>query len=239
MKFKIEDINNLSDSRQVLESKPNKYITIFIYTLLLLILIFFTWAWFSEKEIVVKTSGVVRPNSKIQTISNIVQGEVKSIKMKNGETVSKGDILFEIDSNDLKEEKKQIDDQIEKIDKENKNLKKLNKAISSNTNYFTDNDEEKEYYYKFKSYESGNKVSLSEKNSISKSKDTLSNEKSNLEKFNKSIVEEKNYNDPNSSYSAQYESYISSKNMIQNKIDQLKNSKNSLSQQIESDNKKN
>ncbi|MDO7204636.1 hypothetical protein Q5M85_11160 [Paraclostridium bifermentans] len=55
------------------------------------------------------------------------------------------------------------------------------------------------------------KVSLSEKNSISKSKDTLSNEKSNLEKFNKSIVEEKNYNDPNSSYSAQYESYISSK----------------------------
>lgn len=238
LKFKIEDINNLSDSRQVLESKPNKYITIFIYTLLLLILIFFTWAWFSEKEIVVKTSGVVRPNSKIQTISNIVQGEVKSIKMKNGETVSKGDILFEIDSNDLKEEKKQIDDQIEKIDTENKNLNKLNKAISSNTNYFTNNDEEKEYYYKFKSYESGNKVSLSEKNSISKSKDTLSNEKSNLEKFNKSIVEEKNYNDPNSSYSAQYESYISSKNMIQNKIDQLKNSKNSLSQQIESDNKK-
>ncbi|MDO7204635.1 biotin/lipoyl-binding protein [Paraclostridium bifermentans] len=104
-----------------------------------------------------KASGVVRPNSEIQTISNLIQGEVKSVKMKNGETVSKGDILFEIDATDLKEEKKQIDDQIEKIDKENKNLNKLNKAISSNTNYFTNNDEEKEYYYKFKSYESGNK----------------------------------------------------------------------------------
>lgn len=238
MRFKIEDINNLSDSRQVLESKPNKFIIIFIYILLALILIFLTWAWFSEKEVVAKVSGVVRPNSQVQTISNIVQGEVKNVKMKNGEKVSKGDILLEIDSDSLEKEKERIDDQIDKINKDNSNLNKLNKSIANNTNYFSNSGSEKEYYYKFKSYESGNTVSLAEKNNIANSKNELSGEKSKLEKLSKSIIEETNYNEANSAYSAQYESYMSSRQMIKNKIDQLNNSKNELNKQLESDNKK-
>lgn len=238
MKFKIEDINNLSDSRQVLESKPNKFITIFIYILLALILIFLTWAWFSEKEVVAKVSGVVRPNSQVQTISNIVQGEVKNVKMKNGEKVSKGDILFEIDSDNLEKEKQRIDDQIDKINEDNSNLNKLNKSIANNTNYFSNSGSEKEYYYKFKSYESGNTVSLAEKNNISNSKNEFSNEKANLERLIKSIIKETNYNDKDSAYSAQFESYMSSRQMIQNKIEQLNNSKNELNKQLESDNKK-
>lgn len=238
MRFKIEDINNLSDSRQVLESKPNKFITIFIYILVALILMFLTWAWFSEKEVVAKVSGVVRPNSQVQTISNTVQGEVKNVKMKNGEKVLKGDILFEIDSDSLEKEKKRIDDQIDKINEDNSNLNKLNKSIANNTNYFSNSGSEKEYYYKFKSYESGNTVSLAEKNNITNSKNELSGEKSKLEKLSKSIIEETNYNEANSAYSAQYESYMSSRQMIQNKIDQLNNSKNELNRQLESDNKK-
>jgi len=221
-----------------MESKPNKFIIIFIYILIALIITFFTWTWFSEKEIVVKASGVVRPNSEIQTISNIVQDEVKSVKMKNGESVSKGDILFEIDSTNLEQEKKQVDDQIEKVNNDNSNLNKLNKCIVDNKNYFNNNDKEKEYYYKFKSYESGNNVSLAEKNNISNSKNGLNNEKVNLGKLSKSIVEENNYNKKDSAYSAQYESYMSSKQMIQNKIEQLSNTKSDLNQQIESDNKK-
>lgn len=238
MKFKIEDINNLSDSRQVLESKPNKFIVIFIYILLALILIFFTWAWFSEKEVVANVSGIVKPNSQVQTISNIVQGEVKNIKMKNGEKVSKGDILFEIDSDSLEKEKQQIDDLIDKINEDNSNLNKLNKSIANNTNYFSNSGSEKEYYYKFKSYESGNTVSLAEKNNIANSKNELSGEKANLEKLSKSIIEETNCNEENSAYSAKFESYMSSRQMIQNQIDQLNNSKNELNKQLESDNKK-
>ncbi|XTR39331.1 HlyD family efflux transporter periplasmic adaptor subunit (plasmid) [Paraclostridium tenue] len=238
MKFKIEDIDNLSDSRQVLESKPNKFIIIFIYILLTLILMFLTWAWFSEKEVVIKVSGVVRPNSQVQIISNIVQGEVKNVKMKNGKKVSKGDILFEIDSDSLEKEKQRIDDQIDKINEDNRNLNKLNNSIDSNKNYFSNSGSEKEYYYKFKSYESGNNISLTEKNNVVKSKDKLNDEKSNLERLNKSIVEETNYNQKDSAYSAQYESYMNSRRMIKNKIEQLNSSKSELNKQIESENKK-
>ncbi|EGT3601505.1 HlyD family efflux transporter periplasmic adaptor subunit [Clostridium perfringens] len=237
MKFKIDNIENLSDSRQVMESKPNKFIMIFIYILIAIIATFLTWAWFSEKEIIVKVQGVVRPDNEIQSVSNIIQGEVKSVKMKNGEEIKKGNILFEIDSSELQDKKNQINDQIDYLDKDNKNLEKLNKSINENTNYFKNNDEEKEYYYKFKSYEAGNKVSLEEKNNISDSKKELLNEKANLEILNKSISENKNYTEQGSVYSAQYDSYISSREIILNKIEQLKKSKDSLRNEIETNNK--
>ncbi|MGU8478689.1 HlyD family efflux transporter periplasmic adaptor subunit [Clostridium perfringens] len=237
MKFKIDNIENLSDSRQVMESKPNKFIMIFIYILIAIIATFLTWAWFSEKEIIVKVQGGVRPDNEIQSVSNIIQGEVKSVKMKNGEEIKKGNILFEIDSSELQDKKNQINDQIDYLDKDNKNLEKLNKSINENTNYFKNNDEEKEYYYKFKSYEAGNKVSLEEKNNISDSKKELLNEKANLEILNKSISENKNYTEQGSVYSAQYDSYISSREIILNKIEQLKKSKDSLRNEIETNNK--
>ena len=237
MKFKIDDIENLSVSRQVMESKPNKLMFILLYIIIALIVTFFIWSWFSEKEIVVKVNGVVRPNSEIQAVSNIIQGEVESVKMKNGENVSKGEVLFKIKSTELEDKKSQIDEQIEYIDTDNKNLEKLNKSINDNTNYFENNDKEKEYYYKFQSYEAGNKGSLEEKNNISSSKDELNNEKAELETLSKSISENKDLNKEGSVYSAQYDSYVSSREMIQNKTEQLENSKKSLNEQIEANNK--
>ncbi|MCG4756746.1 biotin/lipoyl-binding protein, partial [Faecalibacillus intestinalis] len=77
----------------------------------------------------------------------------KNVKLKNGEKVSKGDVLFEIDSDSLEKEKERIDDQIDKINEDISNLNKLNKSIDNNTNYFSNSGSEKEYYYKFKSYE--------------------------------------------------------------------------------------
>ncbi|MDM0950518.1 HlyD family efflux transporter periplasmic adaptor subunit, partial [Clostridium perfringens] len=114
---------------------------------------------------------------------------------------------------------------------------KLNKSINDNTNYFENNDKEKEYYYKFQSYEAGNKGSLEEKNNISSSKDELNNEKAELETLSKSISENKDLNKEGSVYSAQYDSYVSSREMIQNKTEQLENSKKSLNEQIEANNK--
>ncbi|MGU8578159.1 HlyD family efflux transporter periplasmic adaptor subunit [Clostridium perfringens] len=238
MKFKIDNIENLSDSRQVMESKPNKFIMMFIYILIAVIATFLTWAWFSEKEIIVKVQGVVRPDNEIQSISNIVQGEVKSVKMKNGEEIKKGDILFEIDSSELQDKKNQINEQIDYFKTDNENLEKLNKSINDNTNYFENNDEDKEYYYKFKSYEAGNKVALGEKENITNSKNELTKEKINLETLSRSVSENKNYNESGSLYSAQYESYISSREIILNKIDQLENNKKVINEEIESNKKK-
>ncbi|WP_415338084.1 HlyD family efflux transporter periplasmic adaptor subunit, partial [Clostridium perfringens] len=206
--------------------------------LIAIIVTFLMWAWFSEKEIVVKVNGVVRPDNEIQSISNIVQGEVKSVSMKSGEEVKKGDVLFEINSSELQDKKNQINEQIDYFKTDSENLEKLNKSINDNTNYFENNDEDKEYYYKFKSYEAGNKVALGEKENITTSKDELTKEKINLETLSKSVSENKNYNEDGSAYSAQYESYISSREIISNKIEQLEFNKKFINEEIESNNKK-
>lgn len=228
MKFKIDDIENLSDSRQVLESKPNKFTSIFIYIVLALISIFLVWAWFSEKEIVVKVSGIVRPLDEVYAVSNIIQGQVTEITMKNGEKVSKGDTLFKIDSKALENKKEQLNDQKKYLETDNENLKKLTNSINDNKNYFNDSKEDKEYYYKYKSYEAGNKVPLEDKEGLANSKNQLSKEKAELETLSKSINDNKNYNEKNSLYSAQYHSYISSRKIIENKIEQLNKAKNSI-----------
>ncbi|GAA0071091.1 hypothetical protein UT300003_26150 [Clostridium sardiniense] len=228
MKFKIDNIENLSDSREVMESKPNKFTSIFIYIVLALIVIFLLWAWFSKKEVVVKATGIVRPYNETYAISNVIAGEVKEINMKNGENISKGDVLFKINSKDLEDKKGQLEDSKDYFETDIDNLKKLTKSINNNTNYFEDSGKEKEYYYKYKSYVAGNKVPLSDKDNISESKKDLQNEKNSLESLLKSVKDQKNYNESNSLYSDQYNSYISSRNVIENKIDQLKKMKGKL-----------
>ncbi|MBM7833224.1 HlyD family efflux transporter periplasmic adaptor subunit [Clostridium sardiniense] len=235
MKFKIDNIENLSDSREVMESKPNKFTSIFIYIVLALIVIFLLWAWFSKKEIVVKATGIVRPYNETYAISNVIAGEVNEINMKNGQNVSKGDILFKINSKDLEDKKKQLEDNKDYFETDIDNLKKLTKSINDNTNYFEDSRKEKEYYYKYKSYVAGNKVPLSDKDNISESKKDLQNEKSNLESLLRSVKDQKNYNESNSLYSDQYNSYISSRKVIENKIDQLKKMKKKLQENSSSE----
>ncbi len=222
MKFKIDNIENLSDSREVMESKPNKFTSIFIYIVLALIVIFLLWAWFSKKEIVVKATGIVRPYNETYAISNVIAGEVKEINMKNGENISKGDVLFKINSKDLEDKKGQLEDSKEYLETDIDNLKKLTNSINDNTNYFEDNGKEKEYYYKYKSYVAGNKVPLSDKDNISESKKDLQDEKNNLETLLKSVKDQKNYNESGSLFSDQYNSYISSRKVIESKLEQLK-----------------
>ena len=235
MKFKIDNIENLSDSREVMESKPNKFTSIFIYIVLALIVIFLLWAWFSKKEVVVKATGIVRPYNETYAISNVIAGKVNEINMKNGQNVSKGDILFKINSKDLEDKKKQLEDNKDYFETDIDNLKKLTKSINDNTNYFEDSGKEKEYYYNYKSYVARNKVPLSDKYNISEPKKDRENEKSYLASLLKSVKDQKNYNESNSLYSDQYNSYISSRKVIENKIDQLKKMKKKLQENSSSE----
>lgn len=228
MKFKIENIEDLSDSRQVMESKPNKFTFIFIYIVLGLIAAFLIWAWVSEKEIVVKAAGVVRPNSEIHAISNVIEGEVEKISMKDGQEVKKGQVLYKISSKALDVKKSQLKEQKEFLEDDVKNLEKLDKSIKDNKNYFEDSGQEKEYYYKYKSYESGNKVPLEDKESLKESKGDLSEEKEGINSLIKSIDSGENHTQKGSVYSTQYDSYNSSKNIINNKINQLEKAKNDI-----------
>lgn len=225
MRFKIDNIENLSDSRQVMESKPNRFTYISLYIVLGLIVTFLIWAWFSEKEIVVKASGVVRPNNEIYAISNSIEGEVEKISMKDGQEVKKGQVLYKISSKTLDDKKDQLEEQKNFLESDIENLKKLDESIKDNKNYFKNSGSEKEYYYKYKSYESGNKIPLEDKESLTESKSDLNNDKEGLNSLIQSIESGENHTKKGSVYSTQYYSYISSRNILNNKINQLEKAK--------------
>lgn len=221
MKFKIENIEELTDSRQVMESKPNKFISIFIGLVLVILIIAFIWLWFGEKEEVIKVSGIINLKEQSQVISNEITGTVKEFNVENGEEIKQGDIIYTLDDTSFVTQKENLESQREKLVSTNEKLDKFIKSINDGVNYFEENEEEKEFYYKYKAYETGNLVSVSDKESLINSKNEFNNKISELNNFRKSIDENIDYNNDGSVYKEKYSNYQISKKEIEDKINQL------------------
>lgn len=221
MKFKIENIEELTDSRQVMESKPNKFISIFIGLVLVILIIAFIWLWFGEKEEVIKVSGIINLKEQSQVISNEITGTVKEFNVENGEEIKQGDIIYTLDDTSFVTQKENLESQREKLVSTNEKLDKFIKSINDGVNYFEENEEEKEFYYKYKAYETGNLVSVSDKESLINSKNEFNNKISELNNFRKSIDENIDYNNDGSVYKEKYNNYQISKKEIEDKINQL------------------
>lgn len=221
MKFKIENLEDLTDSRQVMGNKPNRFISIFIGLVFLIIVVAFLWLWYGEKEEIIKISGIINSKEKSQVVSNEISGIVKEFKVKNGKNINQGDIIYTLDDTSFITQKENLESQKEKLLDTNTRLDKFIKSINDGVNYFEESEEEKEFYYKYKSYESGNLVSISDKESLLNSRSELSNKINELNNFKKSIEENIDYNNDKSMYKEQYNNYKISKKSIEDKINQL------------------
>ncbi|SHK10092.1 HlyD family secretion protein [Clostridium cavendishii DSM 21758] len=229
MKFVVQNINDITDSRELLESKPHRFTSIFVYLVLSLICAALIWCWFSEKEIVVKTNGIIRPSGEINKVANMASSKIDSIKFKNGQTVKKDDILYTLDHSEIDLQKKSIETKIENLNQDIENLKKLKTSISDGKNYFDkDNDKEKDYYNKYLNYEKGNSISLSDSNTILSSKNDINSKISLYTLLKKSINEGKNYVEADTLVSDQYKNYNLSEKQLEDKISELQKSYDSL-----------
>lgn len=221
MKFKIEDIENLTDSRQVMESKPNKFISIFIGLVIVILTLSFLWLWFGEKEEVIKVSGIINLKEQSQIVSNEMNGVVKGFNVKSGEHINKGDIIYTLDDTSFQTQKENLESQKEKLVSTNEMLDKFINSINDSVNYFSETEDEKEFYYKYQAYESGNLVLTSDKESLINSKNDITNKINELNNFRKSVDENVDYTNEVSIYKEQYNNYQISKKTIEDKISQL------------------
>ena len=165
MKAIIQDIKEMTDSRELLESKPNPVIPIFVYTLIAMILAALLWSYFGEIDENIKAQGVVRPDDKISSIKNIVAGKVENVNIKEGKKVKSGDILYTIEHTSLDLEKSSVSKELEKDRLELVNSKKLKQSILDDKNYFDQNNEnERDYYDKYVKYQTDIKVNQEQGN---------------------------------------------------------------------------
>lgn len=152
MKPIIKDIGDITDSKEMYESKPHPFLAIFIYMVLGLIIIAGIWAYLGEIDIVSKGNGIVRPNENLSSIRNKTAGEVEYVDLEEGKSVEKGDVLFRINHDDLDLSLVKAQEELEELKTQGNRLEKLKQSIEQGENLFSP-EKEAEDYQRYVKYE--------------------------------------------------------------------------------------
>ncbi len=150
MKEHIIEFKDLTDSREMMESKVPNFIIWFIYLILIMLISLLTWSWFSQIDIVVKGTGIVRPDKNVSIITNVNSGKMEKINYFEGGNVKKGELLYKIDTTQFKLEKEVLKSAKDKAETDLGKVKILEKSIKENKNLFSEN--EIEFYNRYISY---------------------------------------------------------------------------------------
>ncbi|MCL6613198.1 MAG: HlyD family efflux transporter periplasmic adaptor subunit [Firmicutes bacterium] len=182
MKVVIQDIRDLSDSRELLEASPHPFIAVFIYILIIIIVTAAIWSYFGKIDIVVKANGIVRPGDAISTIRNKVSGQVEAVYFTDGKRIKRGEILFIIEHSRLDIEKVELTRKLKQAKEEMKKLTTLRASIKEGKDLFSKrNGDEKDFYNRYQQYQINMEIITKE---IELDKKRLNDAKDMLDKLN-------------------------------------------------------
>ncbi len=151
-KKRVRDLKDLKDSSLLYEKDlpPFGYIIVSVTALLLVAVII--WSVNTTKTYVIKSSGIIESENK-NYIMPSYSGEISEMYIDEGSYVKKGDVLFTIKSTDLDLQADQVEGQAEVYKERVQQLKKLEKSIMDNENYFDINAEnDRNYYNQYEAY---------------------------------------------------------------------------------------
>lgn len=117
MKNVILNLDEVSDSSEVYDSKPHPFLFYFIIIIAILLVSAFLWMAYFNIDIVVKASGVINIDSTIQQDTSKVSGIVKKCYVQDNKFVSRGDLLYEINHDEIDKQISYYEEQINDIDK--------------------------------------------------------------------------------------------------------------------------
>jgi len=88
-KLYIQDISEITDSCEILEERPHKFMSLLAYILILLLVIAVTWACIGKIDYYVKARGIVRPGENVSTIKSTASGKLIDVNISEGQQVKK------------------------------------------------------------------------------------------------------------------------------------------------------
>ena len=238
----IQNLSEITDSREMLEAKPHKFTSIFAYGLIGILVIALVWSYFGEIDIVTKTNGVVKSNDNTISVLNEVDGKVIDVNFKEGQTVKEGDILYTLDCTDAALNKDNYDKQLKTLQTDTDNINKLRNSILENKNYFdVNNPDEADYYNKYIQYSTTNKkLSLTENQTDLQTNVTNDNKLISSKSYTQQISEnndilngldtllqsindtQNKFSADDDKYSSEYSDYQYAMQSLQNSIEQRK-----------------
>ncbi|MBE6852197.1 MAG: HlyD family efflux transporter periplasmic adaptor subunit [Ruminococcus sp.] len=188
MKGIVLELKDISDSREVMESKETPGISRFIYILLIMLLCAVLFACLFEIDDYSRVSGEIKTQDATSNVVPAYTCKIKEILVSEGQLVKSGDVLFKLDSDYAKEQQNVIKEKISEYESAMVNVELLKKSINDDKNYFKNNDEDANYYYRYEQYKNGVLISLNELSSSQLSSNlTIEDKKNNLKTINDTI----------------------------------------------------
>lgn len=96
MKPIIIEMRDMSDSTEVYQSRPNPVLAGFIYLMLAMVVAALVWMYFFKIDVVVKGTGTVATADEVATVTNQVSGTIIEKLVTDGQSISKGDVLYTV-----------------------------------------------------------------------------------------------------------------------------------------------
>ena len=92
-----KDLKLVSDLEAAMQAEKHRGLLTAVWVMLLFIVAFVVWAYNSTLEEVTRGQGSIIPSSRQQIIQSLDAGILKSLHVKEGDTVEKGDLLVTLD----------------------------------------------------------------------------------------------------------------------------------------------
>ena len=220
MRYKIEELKDITDSREIMQGTPQGFSRYMMYIIIALLTVVITWSLLAKKEITTKANGVVRPSEEIYKVTSTTNGNVTSVDLKEGMEVKKGDILIVVDGEEYEIQQNVFQESLDKKEKELEASKKLINSINDGTNYLSQNDEiESSYYEKYELYKTTMAEYDKQGSATEAQISNLKNKNEDLNLLLKSIDEEKNYFSSDHYMYYQYLDYEMTLNQYRNQIE--------------------
>lgn len=254
MKGIVFDIKDITDSREVMESKEPPKIRWFIYILLIVIAAAIIFACFFEIDEYTKVTGEIKTQKASSSVMAPSNCKLKEICVDEGQTVKSGDVLFVLDADYAEEQKNILEQKLDGYQSDLSNTELLKKCIEDNKNYFKNDNSDSKYYYRYEQYKNGVLLSAQEidnsqlnssltaeekENNLTMTKTSLTDKQNQLSEYQTLLICVKNdtaYSGQNQIVNASYAEYNTNYNKAVLISEQYKTSYESLSDQYSEQN---
>ncbi|MFY8148197.1 MAG: HlyD family type I secretion periplasmic adaptor subunit [Prochlorococcaceae cyanobacterium] len=107
--------NRLGQALELEEKPDNRYLRYTLYGLGAAVLIFFPWAALTPITQVVTASGEVVPEGDVSVVQHLEGGIVEKVDVRDGDQVSKGDVMLQLRPNLVESEYRAIEQQLRNL----------------------------------------------------------------------------------------------------------------------------
>ncbi|HHL0974252.1 TPA: HlyD family efflux transporter periplasmic adaptor subunit [Bacillus cereus] len=149
---KMYSFDQLTDSVELLERKPPRFITSLLVFLLVSVVAFSIWVYVGKLDVVSKGTAIIEGKSDVSVSRTQVGGIVDMVPVQSGDEVKQGDTLVQLRNQDLMDKQNQMDQIVQHLGKQKGMLEQLKQSIQSHQSSFS-NEVDPKIKEEYKAYE--------------------------------------------------------------------------------------